>query len=133
MITAKIGHETYTGTTLREIVSREYGDGARPGQRTDPNDPHWGRVVRDSEYGGVDVLDVIRWVEGEDSIVDTGGGLAELRDVAGDIMALDTQRAIKIDERDRLVRQLLEIGAPVVDIARAADVSRNQVYMIGKK
>ena len=133
MITAKIGHETYTGTTLREIVSREYGDGARPGQGADPSDPHWGRVVRDSEYGGVDVLDVIRWVEGEDSIVDTGGGLSELRDVAGDIMALDTQRAIKIDERDRLVRQLLEIGAPVVDIARAADVSRNQVYMIGKK
>lgn len=133
MITAKIGHETYTGPTLREIVSREYGDGARPGQSADPNDPHWGRVVRDSEYGGVDVLDVIRWVEGEDSIVDTGGGLAELRMVAGDIMALDTQRAIKIGERDRLVRQLLEIGAPVVDIARAADVSRNQVYLIGKK
>ena len=133
MITAKIGHETYTGTTLREIVSREYGDGARPGQRTDPNDPHWGRVVRDSEYGGVDVLDVIRWVEGEDSIVDTGGGLAELRMVAGDIMALDTQRSIKIGERDRLIRPLLEIGAPVVDIARAADVSRNQVYLIGKK
>ena len=133
MITAKIGRETYTGPTLREIVSREYGDGARPGQRTDPNSPHWGHVVRDSEYGGVDVLDAIYWVEGEGSIVDTGSGLAELRDVAGDIMALDTQRAIKIDERDRLVRQLLEIGAPVVDIARAADVSRNQVYMIGKK
>ena len=133
MITAKIGHETYTGTTLREIVSREYGDGARPGQRTDPNDPHWGRVVRDSEYGGVDVLDVIRWVEGEDSITDTGSGLSDLYKVSSDIMALDTQRAIKIDERDRLVRQLLEIGAPVVDIARAADVSRNQVYVIGKK
>lgn len=133
MITAKIGHETYTGATLREIVGREYGDGARPGKSADLNGPYWGRVVRDSEYGGVDVLDVIRWVEGEDSIVDTGGGLAELRDVAGDIMTLDTQRAIKIGERDRLVRQLLEIGAPVVDIARAAGVSRNQVYLIGKK
>ena len=133
MITAAIGGETYTGTTLREIVSREYGDDARPGSSPDPSNPHWGHVVRDNPYGGMDVLDVIRWVEGEDSIVDTGGGLSELRDVAGDIMALDTQRAIKIDERDRLVRQLLEIGAPVVDIARAADVSRNQVYVIGKK
>lgn len=133
MITARIGHKTYTGATLREIVSREYGDGARPDKSADLNDSHWGRVVRDSEYGGVDVLDVIRWVEGEGSVVDTGGGLAELRDVAGDIMALDTQRAIKISERDSLVRQLLEIGAPVVDIARAADVSRNQVYLIGKK
>lgn len=121
------------GPTPREIVSREYGDGARPGQRTDPNDPHWGRVVRDSEYGGVDVLDVIRWVEGGDSILDTGGGLAELRDVAGDIMTLDTRRDIKAAERDKLIRQLLEIGAPVVDIARAAGVSRNQVYVIGKK
>lgn len=133
MITAAIGGETYTGPTLREIVSREYGDDARPGSSPDPSNPHWGHVVRDNPYGGMDVLDVIRWVEGEDSIADTGSGLADLYEVSSDIMALDTQRSIKVAERDRLIRQLLEIGAPVVDIARAADVSRNQVYVIGKK
>lgn len=133
MITAAIGGETYTGPTLREIVSREYGDDARPGSSPDPSSPHWGHVVRDNPYGGMDVLDVIRWVEGEDSITDTGSGLSDLYKVSSDIMALDTQRSIKVAERDRLIRQLLEIGAPVVDIARAADVSRNQVYVIGKK
>ena len=133
MITAAIGGETYTGPTLREIVSREYGDEARPGSNPDPSSPHWGHVVRDSPYGGMDVLDVIRWVEGEDSITDTGSGLSDLYAVSSDIMALDTQRSIKVAERDKLIRQLLEIGAPVVDIARAADVSRNQIYVIGKK
>lgn len=131
-ITACIAGHEYTGPTLAEIIDREYGDGAYASRYLDPTAAQWGQVLRNADMNSCFVLDTIYWVEGEEDAVDTGAAVAELRETAGRIADIDSERENLVKQRDELIRALLRAGVPVVDIARDGGVSRNQVYVIKK-
>lgn len=49
----------YRGKTPETIARRLYGKAARIVRSADPNSPVWGQIVRESRYGGYEVLAVI--------------------------------------------------------------------------
>ena len=49
----------YRGKTPLTIARRLFGRSARIVRSTDPNSPVWGQIVRESRYGGYEVLAVI--------------------------------------------------------------------------
>ena len=49
----------YRGKTLPTIARRLFGRRARIVRSADPNSPVWGKIVRESRYGGCEVLTVI--------------------------------------------------------------------------
>ena len=49
----------YRGKTPETIARRLYGKTARIVRSADPNSPVWGQIVRESRYGGYEVLAVI--------------------------------------------------------------------------
>ena len=49
----------YRGKTPGTIARRLYGKAARIVRSTNPNSPVWGQIVRESRYGGYEVLAVI--------------------------------------------------------------------------
>lgn len=49
----------YRGKTPETIARRLYGKAARIVKSADPNSPVWGQIVRESRYGGYEVLAVI--------------------------------------------------------------------------
>lgn len=64
-ITVTTNHGEYTAPTIREAVSREYGDRARAMRSGDTDNPYWGLIV-ESGNGGYRVLARVIRVEGED-------------------------------------------------------------------
>ena len=49
----------YRGKTPLTIARRLFGRSARIVRSADPNSPVWGQIVRESRYGGYEVLAVI--------------------------------------------------------------------------
>ena len=49
----------YRGKAPETIARRLYGKAARIVRSADPNSPVWGQIVRESRYGGYEVLAVI--------------------------------------------------------------------------
>lgn len=49
----------YRGKTPETIAQRLYGKTARIVRSADPNSPVWGQIVRESRYGGYEVLATI--------------------------------------------------------------------------
>ena len=49
----------YRGKTPETIARRLYGKAARIVRSADPNSAVWGQIVRESRYGGCEVLTVI--------------------------------------------------------------------------
>lgn len=58
----------YRGKTPETIARRLFGRRARIVRSADPNSPVWGQIVRESRYGGYEVLAVIVTCD-----IETGG------------------------------------------------------------
>lgn len=62
-IEIKTSHGTYRGRAAESIVRRVYGRRAYVRWSADPNTPEAGLIVKDSPYGGAEVLAKLHWVE----------------------------------------------------------------------
>ena len=126
-VTVTTDRGEFTGATIAGIIDREYGHGAHPAESRDPNDPIWGRVLREVERNQWQILDRIIQVEGDEDTIDLSTASSELRECAENIEKLENAMSEQTSRRDNLIREMALAGARKVDLVAWSKRSRAQV------